>query len=73
MSWKHSSQLEYCRNVVKTSPAKLDWGEQTHLNFNTCNPAATASGVKDRPNQERQKIGIQKEFETFHYEFQMNP
>lgn len=73
MFWKHSSQLEHCRNVVKTSLAKLDWGERTHLNSNTSNPAATASRVKDRPNQERQKIGIQKEFETFHYEFQMNP
>lgn len=72
MSWKHSSQLEYCRNV-KTSPAKLDWGEQTHLNFNTCNPAATASRVKDQLNQERQKICIQKEFEPFHHEFQINP
>lgn len=72
MSWKYSSQLEYCKNVVRTSHARLDWGG-IYLNLNTSNPGATDIRVKEILNQGRQKIGIQKEFETFHYEFQMCP
>lgn len=41
--------------------------------FKPSNPGATDIRVKEIPNKKRQKIGIQKEFETFHYEFQMNP